>query len=67
MNTQSLNKDFRNDKRNLSEYDHYIAIDWSQVNIALARSTRKNPRPKVVEWEESVALHRKWDFLNFVS
>lgn len=53
MNKNSLSKEFRNDKYNLSEYDHYIAIDWSQVNIALARSTKKNSTQKVIEWDES--------------
>ncbi len=53
MNKNSLSKEFRNDKYNLSEYDHYIAIDWSQVNIALARSTKKNSTAKVIEWDES--------------
>ena len=40
-------------KWNEIEYDHYIGIDWSQVNIALARSTRKNRQPKVIEWDKS--------------
>jgi transposase len=53
MNKQSLSKEFSNDKNNLSEYDHYVAIDWSQVNIALARSTRKNWKPQVIEWNKS--------------
>jgi len=53
MNHQSLNKESTHDKFNLSDFDHYVAIDWSQENIALARSTRKDSKPKVVEWNES--------------
>ena len=32
-------------------YDHYIAIDWSNINMAIARMTKKSskyPRPKDV-------------------
>lgn len=53
MDKKSLNKDYGNDKYNLMKYDHYVAIDWSQVNIALARSTKKYFTPKVLEWNES--------------
>lgn len=53
MIKSSISKQFSNNKYSLPEYDHYIAIDWSQVNIALARSTKKRTEPKVVEWDES--------------
>ena len=29
-------------------YDHYIAIDWSQVNMAIARMTKKSDK-KIVK------------------
>lgn len=42
-----------NIKYGSAEYSHYIAIDWSQKNVALARCTAKRSEPKVMEWPES--------------
>lgn len=53
MNDSILSRKSCNNKINLEEYDHYIALDWSQVNIALARSTRKKSEPAVIEWDKS--------------
>lgn len=53
MNNSILSRKSRNNNINLEEYDHYIALDWSQVNIALARSTKRNSAPKVIEWDKS--------------
>ncbi len=53
MSKTNLSKKSRKTKWNQVEYDHYIAIDRSQVNIALVRSTCKNPEPKVLQWEKS--------------
>jgi hypothetical protein len=53
MNDSILSRKTCNNKINLEEYDHYIALDWSQVNIALARSTRKKSKPMVIEWDKS--------------
>jgi transposase len=36
-----------NNNKNFRDYDHYIALDWSQDNVALARSTNKQTTPKV--------------------
>ena len=47
MNDSILIRKPRNSNNNLEEYDHYIALDWSQENIALARSTKKKSEPKV--------------------
>ncbi len=53
MNESNLSTKSSKTKWTQVEYDHYVAIDWSQVNIALARSTCKNPEPKVLQWEKS--------------
>ena len=53
MNNPILSRKSRNNNINLEEYDHFIALDWSQVNVALARSTKKNLKPKVIEWDKS--------------
>ena len=39
-------------KWNEVDYSNYIAIDWSQVNFALARSTQKRREPKVHLWNK---------------
>lgn len=60
MNKSILSTKTRNNKLNLQEYDHYIALDWSQDNAALARSTRKQSRPKVHEFESDVKIIREY-------
>ena len=30
-------------------YDHYIAIDWAQANMAIGRVSQKSERPKITE------------------
>ncbi len=30
-------------------YDHYIAIDWSSINMAIARMTKKSNKITVVD------------------
>ncbi len=33
----------------LGEYENYVAVDWSKVNMAIARLTRQGAEPKVFE------------------
>jgi len=33
----------------LQSYDHYIALDWSIINMAIARLTPKTNQPKVID------------------
>lgn len=33
----------------LETYDHYIGLDWSQSNMALARMTRSSKEPTVID------------------
>jgi len=47
-------------------YHNYIAIDWSQVNIALARSTQKQYEPQVHLWNRSDIRIVK-DYLSSIS
>ena len=30
-------------------YDHYIALDWSEKNMAIARLGKKDTEPKVID------------------
>jgi len=61
MSNTNLGTKSRKTKWNQVGYDHYVAIDWSQVNIALARSTSKSPEPKVLQWEKSdIKLVKKY-------
>ena len=30
-------------------YDHYIALDWSEKNMAIARMSKKDSEPKVID------------------
>ncbi len=53
MNTSMLNSPKSNYKDNLDYYDHYLALDWSQASVALARMTQKSHKIKVVEWRKS--------------
>ena len=43
-----------NYNRKIQDYDHYIALDWSQVNVALARCTIKQTMAKVYEFDSDV-------------
>ena len=53
MHTTSLRTKISNSNYSLEDFDHYIAIDWSQENVALGRCTAKNPKVKVIEYPES--------------
>ena len=33
----------------LGEYDNYVAVDWSKVDMAIARLTRNGAEPKEFE------------------
>jgi transposase len=49
------NKVSRNGKKNNSSltetegYDHYIALDWSERNMAIARLGKKDTEPKIID------------------
>ena len=49
------NKVIRNTKKNNSSltenegYDHYIALDWSEKNMAIARLGKKDTEPKIID------------------
>jgi hypothetical protein len=49
------NKVSRNSKKNNSSlketesYDHYIALDWSERNMAIARLGKKDTEPKIID------------------
>ena len=53
MNKAILSTAVNNYKTNLDQYAHYIAIDWAQSNVALARMTQKQREPKSIEWDRS--------------
>lgn len=46
VNSTIVNNDYR---EHLSEYDHFIALDWSKVNMAIARLTNHRANPKLIE------------------
>ena len=54
MNKTILNTGKGNYNRKMQDYDHYIALDWSQENVALARCTRKQASIKVYEFDSDV-------------
>lgn len=60
MNGLSLRTNIVHGNYNDQEYNHYIAIDWALSNAALARCTRKNSRPKVMEFESDVKIVKKY-------
>lgn len=33
----------------LSTYDHYIGLDWSKINMAIARLTKHSTNPKIID------------------
>ncbi len=44
----------KNKKNNSSltltdSYDHYIALDWSERNMAIARLSKKDTEPKIID------------------
>lgn len=47
VNSTIVNNDY---KKELSSYAHYIAVDWSKNNMAIARLTKhNNTNPKVID------------------
>jgi hypothetical protein len=43
-------------------YDHYIAVDWAQSNMAIARMTKESSAIKVVNVPSSI---KDWPFAHF--
>jgi transposase len=41
-------------------YDHYIAIDWSKDNAAIARMRSLNSKPQLVEFESNVKAVKEY-------
>lgn len=41
-------------------YDHYIALDWAQVNMAIARMTKKSKVVKTFEGDSNIDDLRDW-------
>ena len=49
MKVQKISKKNKpNTFTEISGYDHYIALDWSQDQVAIGRITRRQSRPKVI-------------------
>jgi hypothetical protein len=46
LNSTIVNNDYR---EHLSEYDHFIALDWSKTNMAIARLTNNRTTPKLID------------------
>lgn len=46
VNSTIVNNDY---KKELSKYDHYIGLDWSKTNMAIARLTANRINPKVID------------------
>lgn len=49
-----------NYNRKIQDFDHYIALDWSQENVALARCTSKQTKPKVYEFESDLKVIKNY-------
>ena len=35
--------------KEIEDYDHYIALDWSERNMAIARMSKKDTEPKIID------------------
>ena len=40
-------------------YDHYIAIDWSIINMAIARMTKKSNKITAIDVPSDIFKHQK--------
>jgi len=52
MIANKVSRKSKNDNSSLTEtesYDHYIALDWSERNMAIARMGKKDSVPKVID------------------
>lgn len=56
MNELILRTQNGNNNKNIQDYDHYVALDWSQDNVALARCTAKQTIPRVHEFASNLKL-----------
>lgn len=53
-----INGDYR---VGLADYDHYLALEWSKCNMAIARLTQKsNNNPKVIETKANIKLLKEY-------
>lgn len=57
-NSTVINGDYR---IGLPDYDHYLALEWSKCNMAIARLTQKsNNNPKVIETKADIKLLKEY-------
>jgi len=61
MNRRKLSQSRGKGKSRMTqEYDHYLAVDWSQKVMAIAHMTRRNKEPHVFERESNLTVLKKY-------
>jgi len=55
-----MNLSNNNKEKNIYQYDQYIAIDWSQVNVAIARMKKNSIEPKKIEMDSNIKEVKKY-------
>jgi len=60
MSTQKLIQSTAKSKSEIGSYDHYIAIDWSMANMAIAHMSRRDEKPRVFERESDIEELKKY-------
>lgn len=56
-----LSKREKTNKRKETElYDHYIAIDWSEKKVAIARMRNRSVSPKVIEEKSDIKVLKRY-------
>ncbi len=60
MLKQKLTQTNTKGKSETRAYDHYVAIDWSMMNMAIAHLTQRNETPCVFERESDITELKKY-------
>jgi hypothetical protein len=47
-------------EKNIFQYDHYLSMDWSQKNMAIARMKKNSIEPKIIDVKSDVKEAKKY-------
>jgi transposase len=49
-----------NEEKSIYQYDHYLSLDWSQKNMAIARMKKNSTKPQIMDVRSDVREARKY-------
>ncbi len=55
-----MNRINNNEEKNIYQYDHYLSLDWSQKNMAIARMKKNSIKPQIIDVRSDLKEAKKY-------